>query len=104
MGDPIKLNGDPLLGRDPGVEKHCSNESQNEFIAECSDLVQQHILGERQSTKYYAIIVGSTPDSSRVEQITLILRYLVLHESRFKIVKRFLKFVNCSDKRGCRIA
>jgi len=22
VGDPIKSNGDPLLGRDPGVEKH----------------------------------------------------------------------------------
>ena len=43
---------------------YLSNECQNEFIAECSDLVKQHILGERQSAKYYAIIVNSTPDSS----------------------------------------
>ena len=42
---------------------YLSNESQNEFIAECSDLVKQHVLGESKSAKYYAIIVDhSTPD------------------------------------------
>ena len=28
---------------------YLSNESQDEFIAECSDLVMQHVLGERKS-------------------------------------------------------
>ena len=83
---------------------YLSIESQNEFIAECSDLVKQHVLGERQSAKYYAIMVDSTPDSSHVEQTTFLLRYLVRHESRFEIVERFLKFVDCSDKTGSAIA
>ena len=83
---------------------YLSNESQNEFIAECSGLVKQHILGERQFAKYYAIIVDSTPDSSHVEQTTFLLRYLVRHESRFEIVERFLKFVDFSDKTGSKIA
>ena len=83
---------------------YLSNESQNEFIAECSGLVKQHILGERQFANYYAIIVDSTPDSSHVEQTTFLLRYLVWHESRFEIVERFLKFVDFSDKTGSKIA
>ena len=53
---------------------YLSSESQNEFITECSDLVKQHVLGERQSAKYYAIIVDSTPDSSHAEQTTFLLR------------------------------
>ena len=53
-----------------------------------------------QSVNYYAIIVDSTPDSSHVEQTTLPLHYLVPHESRFEIVKLFLKCVGCSDKTG----
>ena len=56
---------------------YLSNESQNEYIAECSDLVKLHILGERQFAKYHAIIIDSTPDSSHVEQTTLLLRYLL---------------------------
>ena len=59
--------------------KYISNESQNEFIAKCSDLVKQHVLGERKSAKYYALIVDCSPDSSHVEQTTFILRYLVRH-------------------------
>ena len=82
---------------------HLSNESQNEFIPECSDLVKQHILGERQFAKNYAIIVNCTPDSSHVEQTTFLLHYLVRHESRFEIVERFLKFVDFSDKTGSKI-
>ena len=83
---------------------YLSNESQNEFIAECSGLVKQHILGERQFAKYYAIIIDSTPDSSHVEQTTFLLRYLVRHESRFEFMERFLKFVDFNDKIGSKIA
>ena len=69
--------------------QYLSSESQNEFIAECSDLINQHVWGERKSAKYYAIIVDSSPDSSHVEQTTFLLRYLVRHEPRFEIVERF---------------
>ena len=61
-------------------------------------------MGETQSAKYYGIIVDSTPDSSHIEQTTFLLRYLVCHESQFKTVERFLKFVVCNDKTGSDIA
>ena len=68
--------------------RYLSNESQNEFIAECSELVKQHVFGERKSAKYYAIIVDSTQDSSHDEQ-TFRLRYLVRHKWRFEMVDDF---------------
>ncbi|XP_013777812.1 zinc finger MYM-type protein 1-like, partial [Limulus polyphemus] len=43
-------------------------DSQNEFISECLNLVKQHILLERQSAKYFAVIVDATPDSSHIKQ------------------------------------
>ena len=49
---------------------YLSNESQHVLITEFSDLVEQHVVGEKKSAKYYAIIVDSTPDSSHVEQTT----------------------------------
>ena len=64
---------------------YLSNNSQNEFIAKCSDLVK-HVMEERHSAKYYAIIADSTTDLSHYEQTTFILRYLVRHESRNEIV------------------
>ena len=78
---------------------YLSNESQNKFIAECSDLVKQHVLGERNS----AIIIDFTPDSSHVEQTTFLLRYLVHLDSRYEIVELFQKCVGCSDKTGSEI-
>ena len=48
-----------------GLQVHClSNESQNKFTAECFYLHMQHVLGERKSAMYHAIIVDSMPDSS----------------------------------------
>ena len=88
-----------------GLQVHyLYNESPNEYIAECSDLVKQHVLGERKFARCYATIVDSTPDSSLAEQTTFLLRRLVRYESRFEMVERFLKFVHCSDKTGSEIA
>ena len=68
--------------KDERLQVHyLSNESQNEFTAECSDLVMQHDYGERKSAKYYAIMVDFTPDLSLSEQTTFLLRYLFCHES-----------------------
>ena len=74
------LKVEELQKKDERLQVHyLSNESQNEFIAECSDLAKQHVLEERKSAKYYAIMVDFTTDSSQVEQTTFPLRYLVRH-------------------------
>ena len=85
---------------------YLSAESQNEFISECSEIVKQRILRERQTAKYFAVIVDATPDSSHVEQTTFLLRYVMQNESEsvFEVVERFLTFVDCSDKTGAEIA
>ena len=83
---------------------YLSPESQNEFISACSNLVKQHILLERRASKYFAVIVDATPDSSHVEQTTFLLRYLNLESGRYEIQERFLMFVDCSSKKGEQIA
>ena len=81
-----------------------SSDTQNEFIAECSDLVRQHILQERRSAKYFAIMVDATPDSSHTEQTTFILRYVILKDPQYEIVERFLTYVDCNNKTGDEIS
>ena len=83
---------------------YLSPESQNEFISECSNLVKQHILLERRSSKYFAVIVDATPDSSHIEQTTFMLRYVNLKDSRYEVQERFLMFMDCSNKCGEEIA
>jgi len=50
-------------GERPQVH-YLSSDSQNEFISEYSELVKEQILQERLSSKYFAIMVDATPDSS----------------------------------------
>jgi len=82
---------------------YLSAETQNEFISVCSDMVAKQILLERNSAKYFSIMVDATPDSSHHEQTTFILRYLIKVESTYVIEERFLKFVDCSKKTGADI-
>ena len=60
--------------------------------------MKQHILLERRSSKYFAVIVDATPDSSHIEQTTFLLRYVNLKDSRYEVQERFLMFVDCSNK------
>ncbi|CAL4068470.1 unnamed protein product [Meganyctiphanes norvegica] len=49
-------------------------------------------------------MVDATPDASHTEQTTFILRYLVLKDTCYEIQERFLKFADCSNKKGEEIA
>ena len=52
---------------------YLSPESQNEFISIWSVNVRKYILNERESAKYYSVMVDATPDASHIEQTTFIL-------------------------------
>lgn len=83
---------------------YLSPDSQNQFIEACSARVLQAILSEREQSKYFALLVDATPDTSHTEQTTFILRFVLDCESSFKIVERFLSFVACNKKTGRDIA
>ena len=79
---------------------YLSVETQNEFIILCGQLVKDKILQELKESKYFAIIVDSTPDTSHTEQTTIILRMVVFDGNKFVIKERFLQFSDCSQKTG----
>lgn len=61
-------------------------------------------MKDRQTAKNFALIADATPVSSHVEQTTSLVRYVIQKGSHFDFVKRFLNFVDCSDKSGHDIA
>lgn len=71
---------------------YLSSDIQNEFIELCAQHVRKEILNEPENSKYYALIVDATPDSSHVEQTTFILRYLHYIEETmtYAVKERFL--------------
>ena len=83
---------------------YLSPDSQNEFIAACSNVVLRHILDERKSAKYYAVIIDATPYISHKEQTTFMTIYVLLKGGAFEVKKRFFQFSDCNAKTGDEIA
>ena len=85
---------------------YLSPEIQNEFIECCKNEVIKKIYQERETAKYYSIIVDATPDSAHIEQTVFILRYVLFNKDnhKFEIQERFLEFVDCNNKTGEAIA
>ena len=95
------------ISQETGVrmEAHyLSPESQNEFIDACGKLVQQKIIAEVLSAKYYSIIVDATLDSAHIEQTTFLLRFVKNVDGVWEIQERFLLFADCNKKKGIDIA
>ena len=59
-----------------------SSKIQNKLIEIVSNLVLQRITRDAKSTGHYSIIVDETSDISRMEQVSLCLRYVVEGETR----------------------
>ena len=93
------------------LSQHCrmqahylSPNSQNEFFAACSNLVMHHILDEKKSAKYYAVIADATPNILHKEQTTFMMRYVLSKEGAFEVEERFFQFSDCNAKTGDKIA
>ena len=50
------------------------------------------------TAKYFSIIVNSTPDKSRVEQVTLIIRFVHYHNNIFQIKEHFSGILEGKEK------
>lgn len=74
---------------------------QNELIKLLSDAVQNKILSAVRNAKYYAIVLDCTPDQSHVEQMTIILRFVLTSDGKkCEIKEHFLGFVPVADTSG----
>lgn len=79
-----------------GHASYLSKTTCEEFISLMSQKVMDEIMTEAKDSKYFGIVVDSTPDISHTDQLTFILRYV----SKFgEPVERFLCFLpNVSHK------
>lgn len=56
---------------------YLSNIIQNELLSSMSKLITNSIISSINSSKYFAIIVDSTPDISHQEQLTIVVRFVL---------------------------
>ncbi|KAK9736469.1 protein of unknown function (DUF4371) [Popillia japonica] len=73
-----------------GGVSYLSSRICNEVITIMATKVTQQIMTEVRSSKYFSIIVDSTPDISHVDQLTFVVRYVLEDGSP---VERFVEFI-----------
>ena len=75
---------------------------QNEFIQLISNHVLKEILASVTKSKYYSVILDCTPDVSRKEQMTVVLRSVELQKGNktVRIVEHFVGFVHVQESTG----
>nr|XP_039265699.1 uncharacterized protein LOC120341282 [Styela clava] len=62
--------------KNPNKVNYLSNKSQNELIKLIAGIIKKKIISEVEKAKYYTLMLDSTPDISREDQIAEILRYV----------------------------
>lgn len=73
-----------------GHTSYLSKTTCEEFIHLIASSISDHIICEIKKCKYYSISLDSTPDISHVDQLTLIVRYVLPSGP----VERFVKFLD----------
>lgn len=61
----------------PNNAKYTSPQIQNEMLSIFNDMIQAIISDELQKSQYFSIIVDETKDISKIEQISVVIRYFL---------------------------
>lgn len=72
----------------------------NEIIDLLASHIKQDILKMLKSAKYFSIILECTPDMSRMEQMTVIVRFVTALERSVMVKEHFLEFAHITDSTG----
>uniref|UniRef100_H3AHV9 HAT C-terminal dimerisation domain-containing protein n=1 Tax=Latimeria chalumnae TaxID=7897 RepID=H3AHV9_LATCH len=92
------ISHDPLLSdhltkfanTGKGMPNYLSSTICDEFIQLMSDKILSIIVSKIRCSKYYSIIVESTPDLTHIDQLTIMIKYVQKNEEP---MERFLKFI-----------
>lgn len=79
---------------------YLSKNIQNEIIGIIAQTVKEKIINEVKASQYFSIIVDSTPDKSRTEQVSVIVRYVHIDSNVVKVKEHFLGFLESTDTTG----
>ena len=83
---------------------YLSNKSQNEIINLLGSMIKKKDISEVKKAKYFILMLDSTPDVSRQDQIAEILRYVHINENKSVEIKAvFLGFFQVSDKKAANL-
>lgn len=90
ISEHLDKHGNPGKGN----VNYLSSTIATELLQLMSDKVLKFILSELSESKYYGLILDSTPDISHTDQLSIVLRYV---NSKGEPVERFIKFLPISS-------
>ncbi|KAF4736098.1 hypothetical protein FOZ62_005029, partial [Perkinsus olseni] len=102
--DGIEQRQNDEKTRSKGTPHYLSWRIQNELVEVISSRILREILNERKRSRFFGVILDSTPYRSHIEQTVLILRYVLEGPAAFQIKERFVRFGVTHDKSAQGIA
>lgn len=104
--DPVMSEHLRRFGSHESTRHFLSHRIQNELLGMLSSAITEQIISMIRTSIYFTIIVDCTPDLSRKEQMSIIIRFVhfTADDRRFKIYEKFLSFTEITDKTGKGIA
>jgi len=94
---------DPILkehieSHKKGSINYFSHQIQDEFIALLSKRVRNEIIHQIKSAKYNTIMFDCTPDVSRTEKMSQVIRYVRVTDGKVFVEESFLGFIDSHQK------
>ncbi|GFY54556.1 hypothetical protein TNIN_451981 [Trichonephila inaurata madagascariensis] len=71
---------------------------QNKFIEIFRNKVRQAIIARVQKAKYYSRIFDSIPDTSHKDQISQVVRYVLIENQKVRVDESFIDFLETKNK------
>ena len=93
-----------ILNNEEKKATYLGKNIQNEIIGLLHDTIKSYIIKQVQKAKYYSVILDCTPDASKVEQMTFVIRYVSIDQLEAgyecKINENFLGFLPIKRSTG----
>ena len=98
--DPIVQEQVKRIKNDELHYHYLGHNIQNELILVIASKIKSEIIKMIKEAKYFSVILDCSPDCSRGEQMTLILRYVDVSSNNVVVEESFLSFLNVDDTTG----